>query len=152
MIVEERIVVYKLKTKTKGFTLVEILVAVSIVALLMTLALVASEGARKSSRDGRRKADLEEIRAALEMCYADNGVYPGTIYDNITCNAVDYLVGTPKDPADGTLNYDYNRGGGATTYTLCTHLETGDDTSPSLPDCSADCGSGNPCNYKTTNP
>lgn len=113
------------KKTQRGFTLIELLVSMTIVAVLLGLALVSYQGARRSARDGKRRADLEEIRSALEMCYADDGVYPGSIYDNVTCETSGrtYLSGTPKDPAtDG--RYSYNRLS-PTTYDLCATLETG---------------------------
>jgi len=65
-----------MKEKKKGFTLIELLVAMTVASVLMGLALVSYQGARKSARDGKRKADLEQIRSALEMYRADKGEYP----------------------------------------------------------------------------
>lgn len=141
--------------KNKGFTLIELLVAMTIMAMLMAIALVSYQGARKSARDGRRRADLEQIRSALEMCRTDAGSYPNTIYDNegnISCT-VDvesqiYLTGTPKDPFT-TDEYYYSPDAVNNTYSLCAFLETGGDDS-----CGDDegCGVGRTCNYQTKNP
>jgi len=133
--------------KNKGFTLIELLVAMTIASVLMGLALVSYQGARKSARDGRRKADLEQIRSALEMCRADTGSYPTTIYSDITCGGKTYLSSTPKDPATQD-SYYYSRSD-ANSYTLCAYLEVS-GVSGSCG--SADCGSGRTCNYKVTNP
>ena len=62
--------------KQKGFTLIELLVAMTVAAVLMGLALVSYQSARKSARDAKRKSDLEQIRSALEMYRSDNGKYP----------------------------------------------------------------------------
>jgi len=133
--------------KNKGFTLIELLVAMTIASVLMGLALVSYQGARKSARDGRRKADLEQIRSALEMCRADTGSYPTGIYNDITCGGQTYLSGTPKDPITQD-SYYYSRADD-NNYTLCAYLEAG-GVSGSCG--SADCGSGRTCNYKVTNP
>ena len=136
--------------KNKGFTLIELLVAMTIASILMGLALVSYQGARKSARDGKRKTDLEQIRSALEMCRADTGSYPATIYDsngNISCGTQTYLSGTPKDPITQDPYY-YSRPA-ASNYTLCAYFEVG-GVSGSCG--SADCGSGRICNYKVTNP
>ncbi len=138
----------KLKTQNFGFTLIELLVTMTIVAVLLSIALVSYQGARKSARDGKRKADLEQIRSALEMCRSDTGVYPDTIYSNITCGtpAKTYLSGTPKDPSTGS-NYYYL--GATNTYTLCAYLEIGGvDGSCGT----ASCGPGKTCNYIVKNP
>lgn len=135
-----------MKSSKSGFTLIEILVAMTIVAVLMGLALVSYQGARKSARDGKRKVDLEQVRSALEMCRADTGSYPAAIYNSVTCATSTYLSQTPKDPVSQT-NYYYLLGT-ANSYTLCAALEvSGVDNSCG----SATCGS-TACNYKVTNP
>jgi len=137
-----------MKRKDFGFTLIELLVAMTIVAVLMGIALVSYQGAKKSARDGKRKADLEQIRSALEMCRTDTGSYPDTIYNDISCGtpAKTYLSGTPKDPSTGS-NYYYL--GSANSYTLCAYLETGGLEGSCG---AASCGVGKTCNYKVTNP
>ncbi|MFZ5366304.1 MAG: type II secretion system protein [Patescibacteria group bacterium] len=130
-----------------GFTLIELLVVISLIGILMGILLVAYQGTRKSARDGRRKADLEQIRSALEMCRTDKGSYPvGSSLPSaggVDCS--NYLPSVPKDPLDPTYLYPYT--GTANTYTLCAYLETGTGT---VAGCGS-CGSST-CNYKVTNP
>ena len=64
--------------KTHGFTLVEIIIVVSIIGLLSTIGLASYSTLTKGARDARRKADLEQIRSALELYKSNNGVYPTT--------------------------------------------------------------------------
>ncbi len=136
----------RLTSKNDGFTLIELLVAMTIVAVLMGLSLVSYQGARKSARDGRRKTDLEEVRAALEMCRTDDGSYPALPLvsgDDIVCGTVTYMT-IPDDPIPDQRYY-YNMA--ADTYTLDAALEidTGNDYG-SL------CGPVINCNYRLTNP
>lgn len=133
--------------KEKGFTLIELLVVMTIIAVLAGLALVSYQGARKTARDGKRKADLETIRSALEMCYSDDNEYPDSIVGSVTCNISGntYLEVVPSDPISGRL-YGYNRISDV-SYTLCAALET---VSGSESNC-ASCGTAT-CNYKVTNP
>lgn len=143
--------------KKTGFTLIELLVAMTIVAVLMGLALVSYQGAKKSARDGKRKADLEQVRSALEMRRADCGSYPsGTLSSgsNITgddsspsCRSSTVYMTIPNDPS----SYQYLYNGSANTYTLCAYLETGAVTTNCSGNCGGNCGSV-PCNYKTCNP
>jgi len=112
--------------KNKGFTLMELLVVMTIMAVLMGLALVSYQGARKTARDGKRKSDLEEIRGALEMCRTDIGIYLGVSFGSaLTCDGKTYLNPVPVDPVNsGDYVYTYNSPDGA-TYTLCaSKLET----------------------------
>lgn len=128
----------------KGFTLIEILVVLSLIGILVGLSLVAFQGSRASARDGRRKADLEQIRSALEIYRSDNDTYPLDLSPLVTDG---YIPELPTDPASPTYSYDYDNAT-ASTYDLCAYLETeSGDT------CAALSGCGGPgCNYGLTNP
>ncbi|KKS86715.1 MAG: Type II secretion system protein G, partial [Candidatus Gottesmanbacteria bacterium GW2011_GWB1_43_11] len=56
-----------------GFTLIEIMIAIGILGILTTAGYTSFLGSQKSSRDNRRKVDLETIRQALELYRLDNG-------------------------------------------------------------------------------
>jgi type II secretion system protein G len=60
----------------KGFTLVELLVVVSIIGLLSTIAIVSLNNSRQNARDAKRIADIQRMAVALEMYFDDNGYYP----------------------------------------------------------------------------
>src|SRR5258705_4682173 len=60
-----------------GFTLVELLVVIFIVALLITLLLGAVHLAQNKSRIAKTKADLAAIATALEQYHSDFKTYPG---------------------------------------------------------------------------
>jgi prepilin-type N-terminal cleavage/methylation domain-containing protein len=64
-----------LKTK-RGFTLMELLVVVSIIGMLATIVLSSLSTARSRSRDAVRLSDVKQIQNALEMYYLDKGHYP----------------------------------------------------------------------------
>lgn len=59
----------------KGFTLVELLVTISILAILSTIALISYGNVQRNTRDAKRKSDLATIQAALEQYHADQGFY-----------------------------------------------------------------------------
>lgn len=133
----------------KGYTLIELLVVMGIVTVLMGIALVAFQGTRSSARDSRRKADIEQIRSALEMYRSDAGSYPvgNSLGTSITYGSNTYLQVVPVDPVSG-LAYSYT--GNASAYTICSVLETGAET----PLCTGagDCPVGYGYNYKACNP
>lgn len=60
----------------KSFTLIEILVVATIIALLASGGAVVYTQLNRASRDAKRKADLEQIRLALELFRDEMGRYP----------------------------------------------------------------------------
>lgn len=67
---------YYLMRNSRGFTLVELLVVISIIGVLSTLAVFGLNSARSKSRDSKRVTDIKEIQTALELYYADFNGYP----------------------------------------------------------------------------
>lgn len=133
-----------LKQKKSGFTFIELLVSAVIVITLSTIALVYYQSAQQKSRDSKRKSDLEQVRAALEMYRSQEGVYPSGSWSDLNSALVDneYIGELPSDPRG--YSYYYNSGGN--TYTMCAYLESEDPGT-----CSASCGSVT-CNYGVGNP
>ena len=62
--------------KSAGFTLIEILVVVTIIGLLTLTAVVTYGAFLKQSRDAKRKTDLGQVAAALEMYRSNSDTYP----------------------------------------------------------------------------
>ncbi len=113
----------------KGFTLVELLVVMAVIALLSGLSIFVVDGARRSARDARRRSDLEAIRSALELYRADCNQYPppplGTsITGTGSCVPASqpYMTAVPTDPGTTHPAYSYTRPT-TTTYTLSASLE-----------------------------
>lgn len=142
-----------------GFTLIELLVVISIIGILMALSVFGLQGARQSSRDAKRKADLEQIRSGLEMYKADcntdkylinatPGVLSSTLQSTFeTCgNTNTYIATVPTDPIS-TQSYIYYSLDG-TSYELCAALEQGTGTVT----CGESSSCGATCNYKVINP
>ena len=65
----------------KGFTLIEMLIVVAIIAILSGLILTGLNRARMQSRDARRMADIKNIQAQLEVYYNSHNKYPGSLSD-----------------------------------------------------------------------
>ena len=107
----------------KGFSLIELLVALSIMALIMGASLTAFEASKKSARDAKRKTDLESIRSALEIYRSDNGGYP----TNKNLLSPDYIETWPADPIS-SQSYIYTPATCTTnckTYSITATLEIG---------------------------
>jgi prepilin-type N-terminal cleavage/methylation domain-containing protein len=61
----------------KGFTLIEILIVVAIIAILASIVLVGLGPTQQAGRDARRLSDLHEVQNGLELYYNSCGYYPG---------------------------------------------------------------------------
>jgi len=60
----------------KGFTVVELMVTVSIIGILSTITFASFSQAQKRARIAKRISDLKQMQVALEYYYAVNKVYP----------------------------------------------------------------------------
>lgn len=60
----------------KGFTLIEILVVVTIIGILASMTLLGLGPARRSGQDARRIADIRNVQGILEVFFNQKGGYP----------------------------------------------------------------------------
>lgn len=121
-----------LPLRRKGFTLIEVLVTVSIIAILSSIGLATFTNSQKRARDARRQADLESVRSALELYRSDNPTLGYTTpagadgtnakYSNLGALLTTYLSALPQDPKN-VSPYQYTYAGGGTTYTVCATQE-----------------------------
>lgn len=135
----------------KGFTLVELLVVVSIIGILTTLVVANLNSARERARDASRKSDLRNIQTALRLYYNDIGSFPAaSAGDIVGCDGpctwggtwsqagVVYMNTLPNDPLTDQT-YSYTSDPLNDTFTLTACLENASDDK-----CTADanCESG----------
>lgn len=69
---------FVLKNMKKGFTLIELIVVIGIIAILASMVLFVINPFAQFSKanDVRRKSDLSQVQKALEQYYQDHGLYP----------------------------------------------------------------------------
>lgn len=77
---------YKIKN---GFTLVEIIVAVSIVSILGGTVIASINYQRKKARDAVRTQDVKKLTEAIYLYYNDNGDYPVGEDDTLDGQSID---------------------------------------------------------------
>lgn len=63
-------------TDRRGFTIVELLIVIVVIAILAAITIVAYNGIQARAREAQRAQDIKSITKALELYYADKGVYP----------------------------------------------------------------------------
>jgi general secretion pathway protein G len=99
-----------MKNNNRAFTLVELLIVMSIIGVLAAIGLGSFTTAQMRGRDAQRKSDLKQVSHALELYFNDHSSYPapplpwgaefkdtkGTVYFKIL----------PQDPTNGQ-SYTY---------------------------------------------
>lgn len=114
---------------SKAFTLVELLIVATIIAMLSVVVIVNLNKARIKSRDTQRKADLTKLAGALDTYKMDAKSYIvlGSMTEITSTNFAPlttggYLPTIPVDPIDdATYFYEYQ--GNATRYKLRARSE-----------------------------
>ena len=56
-----------MRKNTSGFTIVELLIVVVVIAILAAISIAGYNGIQARSRDGQRKQDIATIKKALEL-------------------------------------------------------------------------------------
>lgn len=79
----------------RGFTLIELVVVMAIVALLVAIAAPRYVASVDNARDQSLRTSLRVMRDAIDQYYADKGRYPGSLQD---LRDARYLREIPVDP------------------------------------------------------
>jgi general secretion pathway protein G len=79
----------------RGFTLVELLVVISLISILAAMGLVQYKNSIVRSQEAVLKTDLFRMRDAIDQYYADKGKYPASL-DALVSDG--YLRKLPEDP------------------------------------------------------
>src|SRR6187200_1000630 len=81
--------------RERGFTLVELLVVISLISILAAMGLVQYKNSIIRTSEATLKTDLFRMRDAIDQYYADKGKYPATL-DALVSDG--YLRKMPEDP------------------------------------------------------
>lgn len=95
--------------KKRGFSLIELLVAIAVIATIIGLALPNFLGARSRARDTRRKGEMSQLKTALQLYHNDYQVFPLAGGSPPTGIAGCGSDGTTTCP--GTCSVDFAAGG-----------------------------------------
>jgi general secretion pathway protein G len=83
----------------RGFTLVELMVVLTVIGLLLSVVVPDYVGRMKRAEEAVLKENLVVMRDALDKHYADSGRYPGSL-DQLVAKR--YLRSIPRDPFTGS--------------------------------------------------
>lgn len=98
----------------KGFSLIELLVAISVIAVIIGIALPNFLGARERARDAKRKTELNQFKSALRLYYSDYTRYP-TTPNSLSINACG-AAGTTVCPCSTSVDFAAGGTGCDTVY------------------------------------
>jgi len=84
-----------------GFTLIELMVVMVIVAMLLALAAPRYFGSLQKSKETALRQTLAVTRDALDKYYSDKGKYPDTLETLVSHH---YLRSLPQDPVSDSSN------------------------------------------------
>lgn len=89
----------KSNIKPYGFTLIELMVVMAIIATLLSVTMPRYFHNVDKSKEVALRADLKVMREAIDKYYGDNTQYPDTLDDLVRKK---YLHNIPLDPITGT--------------------------------------------------
>jgi general secretion pathway protein G len=115
----------------RGFTLIEVLLVIAVIAVLAVIVIPRVMPSLRESKESALRAELHQIRMAIELFHAHTGAYPATLADLVTTAApavgiddlghpraiaasdyrgpyVDPYEGVPHDPITRTANWTYS--------------------------------------------
>ncbi len=99
----------------KGFTLVELLVVISIIGILSAIAIPKFASATNTARGAKIQADLRTMDSAVQIYYASAGSYPANPAALVTANL---LAAEPAGPGSGVEWATKNANGTGGSYTI----------------------------------
>lgn len=138
----------------RGFTLIELILVMTIIAILSGMVVSTYSGAQESARDTQRRNDIKQYQNALEVfSNANNGLYPsrtagaGVLAATTLCGDLS-LSNCPDNPKGASYRYQTDGSGSATLdgtqyvlwavlerpstttyFVVCTDGSTGETTS-----------------------
>jgi len=119
-----------------GFSLIELLVVISIIGVLSAVLTANFMGMRERARDAQKIQDLYAIKNALRMYYNDKQTYP-------VSGSLNLAIGASYMPSISSVGYTYTQTNGGDGFLLEVILEAGagnEDTDSQLK-CGIDVGS-----------
>ena len=121
--------------KKKGFTLIELMIVITVIAILAAMVLFGLGAAQKNARDVQRAQLMKAMQLMLQSYYSDKGSYPPTaawssagLFSTSATTLGAYVTGPLMDPGCGK---------GANTVDITTHTSPFNATDITATGCTA---------------
>lgn len=98
------------RTLPKGFTLVELLIVITVIAILAALVLRTAGFVQEKGARSRAESEIAAISAALESYKADNGDYPLSSSPQTNSASTDKTLYTNLMPTSGKVYFEFTKG------------------------------------------
>lgn len=89
------------RSKASGFSLLELIVVVTIIGILAAVAIVNVRYAQRKAREAALRDNLFQMRKAIDNYYADKQKFPATLEELVP----NYLRKIPRDPFTGQTDW-----------------------------------------------
>lgn len=103
---------------------------IAIIGIVTIIASSSFVSAQKKSRDASRKASLKSLSDALNMYYADFGLFPSsiTLGDELVSGNEVYMKKVPIETSKAVGQFRYQVSSTGKSFRLYANLENNDDT------------------------
>ena len=130
----------RLNKNKNGFTIIELVIVISVISLFFILSIIGLNITRRKSRDSKRLNDVKQIQEALDLYFNDKSFYPaslrfdsklgssygsmlcfeGFVIDDSECMTLGktYMPIVPKNPLPRGIEYTYKQLSSGLDYEL----------------------------------
>lgn len=92
--------------RTKGFTIVELLIVITVIAILAAITIVAYNGVQERAQNVRRLSDIKSVQRVIEVYQTEHGTYPQTTTNpKANWRAADVLTDDDCSNGSSTANW-----------------------------------------------
>ena len=95
-------IIISIMQRNRGFTIVELLIVIVVVAILAAISVVAYSGVQQRAQQVKMQTDIAQANKNIQLFAADNGVYPGVINDCPSPSSTNLCM---PEAASGELYY-----------------------------------------------